>query len=311
MKKLLKSLMLMSLVAIMLTSCDQKTKKLKEQVDKFNKACPLPFGDIMTLNSVILDDNTVEMKVIANEGFASISALNSHKDDVIEILSMSLSKETSKALVDKIIDAGANLKTTIVGGQSGSRAEFELTANDLKVAKEKFANMTEGQKLIASNVLGMKIKLPVVIDDITKLVGLSLTSDALIYKYEVNDSETGKDIDSATSFMKYITLSQMANSVKGGMVGERNRQFYQALIDHNQGIECEYHELQFGKKTSFRISTEEIKEVLNGKWDSQLSAKDWENLGNALENFANTYDTDSIEEIVEPVDSVIDYSMYD
>ena len=181
------------------------------------------------------------------------------------------------------------------------RAEFELTANDLQRAREKFSNMTEGQKLVASNVLGMKIKLPLMIDDITKLVGLSLTPDALVYKYEINDGETGQNLDSAMSFMKYITLSQMAQTIKNGMLGERNKQFYQALIDCNQGMECEYHELQTAQRATFRISTDEIREVLNGKWDNQPSAKDWENLGNALDEFANAYGGDSIAEVVDSV----------
>lgn len=295
MKEKLTSLMLVIMASVLFSSCDQKMKELKEQVDKFNMACPMSFGDIMTLNSTMLDENVVEMKLTANEAVASISALNNHKEEAKEILTMSLSKETSKILVDKIIDADANLRIIIVGGQSNMRAEFELAANDLQRARERFSNMTEGQKLVASNVLGMKIKLPLMIDDITKLVGLSLTADALIYKYEINDSETGQDMDSAISFMKYITLSQMAQTTKNGMMGERNKQFYQALIDCRQGIECEYHELQTAKRATFRISTDEIKEVLNGKWDNQPSAQEWENLGNALEQYADSYGVDSIE----------------
>ena len=301
MKEKLTFLMLMIMASALFSSCDQKMKELKEQVDKFNKACPMSFGDIMTLNSTMLDNDVVEMKLTANETVASISALNNHQEEAKEILTMSLSKETSNVLVDKIINADANLRIIIVGGQSNMRAEFELTANDLQRAREKFSNMTEGQKLVASNVLGMKIKLPLMIDDITKLVGLSLTPDALVYKYEINDSETGQNLDSAMSFMKYITLSQMAQTIKNGMLGERNKQFYQALIDCSQGIECEYHELQTAKRATFRISTDEIKEVLNGKWDNQPSAKDWENLGNALEEFANAYGGDSIAEVVDSV----------
>ena len=262
MKEKLTSLMLIIMASVLFSSCDQKMKELKEQVDKFNKACPMSFGDIMTLNSTMLDNNVVEMKFTANETVASISALNNHKEEAKEILTMSLSKETSKVLVDKVIDADANLRIIIVGGQSNMRAEFELTANELQRAREKFSNMTEGQKLVASNVLGMKIKLPLMIDDITKLVGLSLTPDALVYKYEINDGETGQNLDSAMSFMKYITLSQMAQTIKNGMLGERNKQFYQALIDCSQGIECEYHELQTAKRATFRISTDEIKEVV-------------------------------------------------
>lgn len=292
MKKKTEFWMVIAVFILLLSSCDKQKKELKEQVDKFNKACPISLDDIMTLNSIMFDENVVEMKITANENVTSISALNNHKEEVKEIMTMSLSKETSKVLVDKIIDAGANIRLVIVGGQSNMRAEFELTANDLQNAKERFSNMTEGQKLIASNVLGMKIKLPLMIDDITKLVGLSLTADALAYKYEINDSETGQDMNSAISFMKYITLSQMAQTINNGMMGERFKQFYQALVDCKQGIECEYHELQTANKASFRISTDEIQEVLSGKWDNQLSAKEWENLGNALEEYANDYDSD-------------------
>ena len=304
MKEKLTFLMLMIMASALFSSCDQKMKELKEQVDKFNKACPMSFGDIMTLNSTMLDNNVVEMKLTANETVASISALNNHQEEAKEILTMSLSKETSKVLIDKIIDADANLRIIIVGGQSNMRAEFELTANDLKRAKEKFSNMTEGQKLVASNVLGMKIKLPLMIDDITKLVGLSLTPDALVYKYEINDSETGQNFDSAMSFMKYITLSQMAQTIKNGILGERNKQFYQALIDCRQGIEFEYHELQKAIRSTFRISIDEIKEVLNGKWDNQPSAQEWEKLGNALDEFANAYGGDSTH-VDEGVDTLI------
>lgn len=296
--------MLIVFASMLFTSCDEKKKELREQVDKFNKACPVSLGDLMTMNSVMYDGNSVEMKLTANESIASISALDNHKEEVKEISCISLSKESSGALVDKIIEAGANLKIIVIGGQSNTRTEVELSANDLKIAKEKYSNMTDGQKLVASNVLGVKIKLPVMMDDMTKLVGLSLTADALVYKFEINDAETGQNIDSAISFVKYVTLSQMANSLKGGLIGERNRAFYQALIDCNQGVEHEYHELQTGKRAIFRISTDEIREVLNGKWDNQPSAKDWENFGNALEELEGVEGVDS----VAVIDDVEDYT---
>lgn len=107
MKEKLTLLMLTVMSSILLTSCDKNFKELKEQVDKFNMACPISFGDIMTLNSAILNNKTVELKLTVNETTASISALNNHKEEAKEILAMSLTKETSKVLVDKIIDAGA------------------------------------------------------------------------------------------------------------------------------------------------------------------------------------------------------------
>ena len=301
MKSFVKSLMLIAMASVLLVSCNEQKKELKSLVEKMNNECPIPLGDLGSINSIMFDDETVEMKFTSNETFAPVSSLSNHQQELKETLCMSLTNDSSNKLVDKIVAAGVDFRVVFVGMQTGEKAEFTITPDELRNATDKFSNMTDQQKLIVTMYIGTKIKLPLTIDNMTKLVGLSLTSDALKYKYEVNDAEVGQNIDSSIGFLKYITLSQMANSLKGGMMGERNRRFYQALIDCNQGTEYEYHELQTGKRMYFRISTDEMREVLNGKWDNQPSAQDWENLGNALEQFANTFDTDSIEEIEDVV----------
>ena len=303
MKGMIKSLVLVIMTSVLFASCDEQKKELKSLVEKMNSECPLPLGDIGSVNSIMFDGEVVEMKFTSNESFAPVSSLSNHQQELKEMLGMSFSKGSNDKLVEKIISAGVNFRSVFIGMQTGEKIVLEVTPNDLKTYAEKYSNMTDQQKLIVTMYIGTKVKLPVAIDNTTKLVGLSLTSDALKYKYEVNDAETGQNMESAISFMKYITLSQMANSLKGGMMGERNRQFYQALIDCNQGAEYEYHELQTGKRMSFRISTDEIREVLNGKWDNQPSAKEWENLGNALEEFANAYADDStyVEDVVDSV----------
>ena len=295
MKGMIKSLVLVIMTSVLFVSCDEQKKELKSLVEKMNSECPLPLGDIGSVNSIMFDGEVVEMKFTSNESFAPVSSLSNHQQELKEMLGMSLSKGSSDKLVEKIIAAGVNFRTVFVGMQSGEKIVLEVTPDELKTYAEKYSNMTDQQKLIVTMYIGTKVKLPVSIDNMTKLVGLSLTSDALKYKFEVNDAEAGQNLESSISFMKYITLSQMANSLRGGMMGERNRQFYQALIDCNQGAEYEYHELQTGKRMSFRISIDEIREVLNGKWDNQPSAKDWENLGNVLEQYADSYDVDSIE----------------
>ena len=303
MKGMIKSLVLVIMTSVLFASCDEQKKELKSLVEKMNSECPLPLGDIGSVNSIMFDGEVVEMKFTSNESFAPVSSLSNHQQELKEMLGMSFSKGSNDKLVEKIISAGVNFRSVFVGMQTGEKIVLEVTPNDLKTYAEKYSNMTDQQKLIVTMYIGTKVKLPVAIDNTTKLVGLSLTSDALKYKYEVNDAETGQNMESAISFMKYITLSQMANSLKGGMMGERNRQFYQALVDCNQGAEYEYHELQTGKRMSFRISTDEIREVLNGKWENQPSAKEWENLGNALEEFANAYADDStyVEDVVDSV----------
>lgn len=293
--------MLIVMASVLFISCDQQKKELEEIVNKLNNDCPLPLGDFGSVNSVTFDGETVEMKFTSNETIATISSLTNHQQELKEMLGMNFSKESSDKLVEKIIAAGVNFRSVFVGMQTGEKIVLEVTPDDLKTYAEKYSNMTDQQKLIVTMYIGTKVKLPVTIDNTTKLVGLSLTSDALKYKYEVNDAETGSDLESGISFIKYVTMSQIANSLKGGMIGERNKKFYQALIACNQEAEYEYHELQTGKRATFRISTDEIREILNGKWDNQPTAQEWENLGNALEELSEAYDENSI---VESVDSV-------
>lgn len=65
MKEMIKSLVLIIIASVLFTSCDQKKRELKEEVDKFNKACPMSLGDIMTLNSAMLEENnTVDYKPV-------------------------------------------------------------------------------------------------------------------------------------------------------------------------------------------------------------------------------------------------------
>ncbi len=298
MKRIFNSLILFVIASVFFISCNEQKKELKELIEKFNNECPVPLGDIGSINSVSFDGETVEMKFTSNETYAPISSLSEHPQELKEILAMSLTQGSSRKLVDLIISANCSFKTIFVGNQSGQRAELFLTTNELGNAVEKTSNMNDKQKLVASMVLGSKIKLPLAIDNMMKLVGLSLTSDALVYKYEIKDTETGQNMNSAKSLMKYMVLSQMANSMKGGMIEERNRQFYQALVDCKQGLEYEYHELNTGNKMSFRISTDEIKEVLNGKWDNQPTADEWEDFSNTLEGIGEEYNDEIIPDTV-------------
>lgn len=307
MKNVLKSLMLIVMVSILFTSCNEQKKELKEFAEKFNNECPIPMGDIGSVNSVSFDGETVELKFTSNEAFAPISSLSAHPQEIKEAMSIALTKESSKILIDKIIAADAKLRTVFVGNQTGQRAEFTITSQELKESVSKFSNMNDKQKLIVNMVIGSKIKLPIAIDEITKLVGLSLTPNALVYKYEINDVETGQELDSSINFMKYITMSQMAHSMKGGMMGDRNRQFYQALIDCNQGLEYEYYELKTSKRASFRISISEMRDVLNGEYDNQPTAEEWESLGNAIDELEQTLGD---RDYVEVVDTVAVYDDY-
>lgn len=293
MKTMLHHIGLFVVLTVMIISCNQKKAELKEFIERFNTSCPLSLGEFGTINSVTFDGNSVEVKLSSNESEVSVSELDSHIDNTKEIIGINLSKRTSQSLVDKIIEANADLRMIIIGTQFGSRLQVDFTTEELKQIKEKYSYMSEAQKVIASNVLGMIVRLPLKIDDMTTLTNISNTSNALMYKYEVNDRETGESLNMASGLMKGVTMSQIVSQVsQGGFVGERNRLFYQALIESGKSISVEYYELNTRNKTSFTISPSEIKEILSGKYQQNApTMDDWNNLNKALEELEYSPDT--------------------
>ena len=96
-------LMLFVMASFLFTSCDQQKKELQEIVDKMNNDCPLPLGDIGSINSVAFDGETVEMKFTSNETLAPISSLTNHQEEAKEMMGMSLTEDASEKLIDLII----------------------------------------------------------------------------------------------------------------------------------------------------------------------------------------------------------------
>ena len=306
MKRMIKSLMLIVIASVLFTSCDQKKKELKEFLGQANKECPIALGNGMAITSVALgDDDAVEMKFTVNETIASVSALNNHKEESLEAMTMALTKGPNLTIVNKIIDAGVDLRLVFVDEKSGQRVTINASVDDLKKAKEKFSNMTDDQKTIVSNVLGMKMKLPMKVGNETTLTELSITSSALVYKFEINDRETGSVLEQTVSLMKHITMSQLSAQIaQSNPMGEHNREFLKALVKCGQWMKMEYYEINTGARASFEISVSEINDILSGKYQKNaLTMEDWNRLGNTLEEL--DYALDELEcDSVEVYDSV-------
>ncbi len=154
---------------------------------------------------------------------------------------------------------------------------------------DRFSAMNDKQKLIVSTLISTKIQLPLVIDRTTKIVELALTSDALVYTFEINDADTFEGYQN-TDLAKGFILSGMANDLNNDFIGRRYKQLYQALIDCNQGLVYNYYESGTGRRIEISISTNEIKEVLNGERDDTPTAEDWENLMNFFEDIIGDED---------------------
>ena len=287
---MLTSMMLTIIASTMFTSCDEQKRELRELVEDFNKECPILLDNFGTINSVSFDGETVEMKFTSNEAYAPVSSLSYHQQEVKDLICMDFTKGASRELINLIIDTGVKYRAVFIGNKTGQRAEFTIASNEMEEAMEKYSGMNDEQKLIMSMVIGTNIKLPIAVDEMTKLVGLTLTSNSLIYKYEINDRETGDDLNETINIIKHLTLSQMAQSINE----KRNKLFYQALIDCHQGMEYNYHELQTGKQAVFRISTDEIKEVLNGKWNNQPTLDEWNDSGNSIDEEYDACESDTV-----------------
>lgn len=291
---------MMLAIPILNTSCDENKELLKRQVEKFRNECPVSFGDILTINSVSYNNDIVEMDYIFNENYVSMSAFSSHKEEVKEVLGLSLSRK--KLLLLNMVNAKAGFRAIIGGGQSGMKTHIDMSTNELKRIQGKYVFMSDAQKTIEVTVIGTKMHLPLRIDQITTLNNLSSSPSGVVYSYEINDRETGKEFHSNifSSLMKNITMSQMAQSLNNGIMGTKNRQFYQALIDCNQGVIVCYYERNTGNKTSFKITTSEIRDITTGKYQKNaLSMDEWRKFGETVNELERLYDNYDSEEYVD------------
>ena len=277
--------LLMLLFISILTSCNLKRQKLEEQVKKYNTACPIPLGGAMTLNSIVFEDDTVTMKITADDRFISIDALKSHEEDAKEILGLGVSKGTSVEFIDLMIESNTVFNPVFINNKSGTRASLKITPIELKRTKEKFQNLNDGQKTILSNVLGLQLRLPIQIDDITTLKNLVLTENSIRYEFELNDKELGDMLESTDWFLKKTITSEMNTNVTSNSLSKMYREFYKALVDNHHDMKLEYREVNTGKYTTFVITTSEIQDILNGDYkDKGLTIEDMERLGEQQNN---------------------------
>ena len=277
--------LLMLLFISILTSCNPKRQKLEEQVKKYNTACPIPLGGFMTLNSIVFEDDTVTMKITADDRFISIDALKSHEEDAKEILGLGVSKGTSVEFIDLMIESNTVFNPVFINNKSGTRASLKITPIELKRTKEKFQDLNDGQKTILSNVLGIQLRLPMQIDDITTLKNLVLTENSIRYEFELNDKELGDMLESTNWFLKKTITSEMNTNVTSNSLSKMYREFYKALVDNHHDMKLEYREVNTGKYTTFVITTSEIQDILNGDYkDKGLTIEDMERLGEQQNN---------------------------
>ena len=275
-------------------SCDENKDLLKDHIEKLNKECPTSIGDILTINSASYAKDLVEMEFIFNENYVSLSTFSSHKEEFKELLEISLSKNNN--ILHQMVRAKAGFKGVISGGQSGMKTSILITLAELTDALNKIFLMNDSKKTIALTVLSTKMNLPLSVDKSSTLIDLSTSSEGVTYIYEINDIEVGKNMNSNIfkSLMKNITMSQIAQGLQRGQASTRNRQFYQALVNNNDGIIFKYYERNTRNETSFNITSTEISDILTGKYQQNaLSTEEWYEFGNALEELERIYGNDS------------------
>lgn len=239
----------------------------------------------MTLNSIVFENDTVTMKITADDRFISIDALKSHEKDAKEILGLGVSKGTSVEFIDLMIESNTVFNPVFINNKSGTRASLKITPIELKRTKEKFQDLNDGQKTILSNVLGIQLRLPMQIDDITTLKNLVLTENSIRYEFELNDKELGDMLESTNWFLKKTITSEMNTNVTSNSLSKMYREFYKALVDNHHDMKLEYREVNTGKYTTFVITTSEIQDILNGDYkDKGLTIEDMERLGEQQNN---------------------------
>lgn len=250
-----------ALVIVMMTlamsSC-KKENRLKQMAELGNKECPMSMGLMGEMVSISYDEssNTVIYDYLMNEEYFNVEVMNKNTDLLKEnAYSLFATAEGElKLLVDEVLATEANLVFRYKGKESGDVVEFKMTSQDIKEARETGAAFVGPLKMLENAIKVTNDQTPMVVDEFTTMIGLSIVGDYATYEYELDESQISiHRLDDMKDGFKETLKSNLLNvndlSIKA---------FVQLCKKANKGIAYKYIGKQSGNICVIEIDVTEL-----------------------------------------------------
>ncbi len=158
MKRILVNLVVL-LALVGFTSCqNEHEKRLKKEVEKVNKECPINMGIMGDVLSMTFDEQAKEVGYyyLMNEQNTSVEAMRANEDLVFNNIKLSLSQDNSKELINLIVSAGYSLVYRYKSPSSEKEFSIKLSLDDLRKIQNNPLSTSEINRLLLDNLIAFE-----------------------------------------------------------------------------------------------------------------------------------------------------------
>lgn len=250
------------------TSCvdpiSQKRAYWKSYLDSLDKSCPITIDNTISINSVKMYHDTIEVRYIVNEDYYPMSIMKAayqKSENDIKITRF-------LSFVDNIIDSGhkledlisinASVKEHIMGNSSFESFDFIIGAEDIKnLSKEEYSESERNFLRLKSKIIGESCRCPYSIEKGMLMENVSLNREYVTFHIKVDES-----IYSMEAFR--LAKTDIKKALKESMLDAPSTVLYGDLLainNCNLGIRYMYIANSSGESITITFENDELPSI--------------------------------------------------
>lgn len=241
MKKLLTILSLAAIV-IMAAGCQsEKVNKLKLALEEANKQCPVDMGEFGQMSSIEFDDDAMEVQFhcAVNEDAISIDELNN--ETARDQLKLIFSRDKTKKMLDRMIEAEVGLSAIYKGRVSGETAKVTLSLADLKEIKDNTMSENEINRQLLKNMLAQEqTQYPMNLGTGMDVVKSYDDGDYLVYDICIDE-----DMPDCVLYKDAVETGEAKANISTSFADPMIKRIFKIIVPLEKGLKYHY----YGSKT--------------------------------------------------------------
>ncbi len=259
MKKLSLQLLLLPIIALMLSSCENAARKaLALSIEQQQKTLPVSLGSLGSFTTLSYDeaDNTVTMGYEINENIRTIENIAKSDTQQRQYLTSFLKSDDIKPMTALLVKADASLEIIFRGIQSNEEYTIHFSADDLKKINDapETSQAENGREQITSIVESENVNCPMQIDENTIFESAKLVGDYIEYRFNLS----GIGDITISEEMAEMMKEQNRQALKSLWDGRSGRHIKDLYYKNNVGIKYIYTNTDNGNSCTITFTPQEI-----------------------------------------------------
>lgn len=254
--KTLKSFFYLSLIAVVLSGCETKTKSAIRGVLKvMNEQSPIVVNDYASIISAELNNDTVVYKMLVTEEDKSMEALKSNPEGMRSFLLLSLTNHNNaeKDYYRMMVSEGLWLRVVYMGQKSKKTVALIFSPDEMKNALENQMDPSgSAELLLKMEVERSDASLPMEIEKGLTWTTVEINDKAVVYTYKVDER-----------YFDVSLVKENGSNIKDGMVPSLSIQkpLLKALIETKRELHYKYVGNKSGRSEVLVFTKDEIKDL--------------------------------------------------